>query len=329
MSRQVAVAIPASTANLGPGFDCLGMALGIYNEVQMEAEEGFVPFRPFGNDEVEIEISGEGGDLLNRSPENLVCRSAGELFRMAGKRPKRLKIRCDNRIPLARGMGSSSAAIVGGLVAANALLDEGYCQEGYRRNEMLEVAARLEGHPDNVASALLGGITVTLVAGERLLVRRIPPPEDLAVILAVPTFALRTSQARKALPAMIPFSDAVFNISRTAYLVALLSGANAPDGDPFFLAELADATEDRLHQPYRAPLIPGFADARRAAREAGAMAVALSGAGPAVAAFSRKTAGDDQNRAIGAAMQEAFSRNGISSNILITAPSITGAEVKK
>ncbi len=324
MSRQVAVAIPASTANLGPGFDCLGMALGIYNEVQMEAEEDFVPFRPFDKDEVEIEISGEGGDLLNRSPENLVCRSAGELFRMAGKRPKRLKIRCDNRIPLARGMGSSSAAIVGGLVAANALLDE-----GYSRNELLEVAARLEGHPDNVASALLGGITVALVAEERLLVRRIPPPEDLAVILAVPTFALRTSQARKALPAMIPFSDAVFNISRSAYLVALLSGPNAPDGDPFFLAELADATEDRLHQPYRAPLIPGFADARRAAREAGAMAVTLSGAGPTVAAFSRKTAGDDQNRAIGAAMQEAFSRNGISSGILITAPSITGAEVKK
>ncbi|MGE5575706.1 MAG: homoserine kinase [Syntrophothermus sp.] len=349
MNSRVKVQVPASTANLGPGFDCLGMALSIYNDVEMEAEGGFVPFRPFSKEEVEIRVSGEGSDLLTRSPENLVCRAASELFKSAGRRPKRLKIRCDNHIPLARGMGSSSAAIVGGLVAANALLDKPYIQ-----SELLRLATGLEGHPDNVASALLGGITVALVARgqgddreagvansqraegagqeaerERLLVRRILPPEDLEIILAVPTFTLRTSQARKALPATIPFSDAVFNISRTAYLVALLSSRDSSAWDSSALEELADATEDRLHQPYRAPLIPGFPDARRAARQAGAIAVILSGAGPTVAAFNRKTAENGQNLQIGAAMRAAFAKNGISSSILITTPSITGAEIKK
>lgn len=261
LKDRVRVRVPATTANLGPGFDCLGMALGLYNTVELELAE-----------HTSVQVTGFGADRLPRDESNLVLRSARRVAQVAGRTVTGWRLHQHNDIHLARGMGSSSAAIVGGLVAANTLLGAGLGER-----HLLELAVEIEGHPDNVAPALLGGLTVCCTDEEGLGVARFDPPEGLQAVLAIPDYEVSTEAARKVLPRQIPHRDGVFNTCHaTAVLAALLSGD---------WALLGQAMKDRLHEPYRAGLVKGLGPCVAAARSAGACAAALSGSGPTIVAF--------------------------------------------
>jgi homoserine kinase len=276
----IRVRVPATASNLGPGFDALGMALRLYNTLELDAAE--TP---------RIDIDGDGAETLPRDPSHLAYRAALAVAALAaGRAPRAFHLRQHNRIPLARGLGSSAAAIVGGAAAANALLGG-----PLDRQAVLDLAAGMEGHPDNVAPAVLGGLVACVVAetGTIRTVRLIP--QRLRVVVAIPEFAVSTAEARRLLPETVPYRDAVFNVTRTALLVgALVEGR---------MDLLGEATRDRLHQPYRARLVPGLEAVFAAAREAGADGVALSGSGPTVVAF-----GDAAG--IGPAMCRAFEAAG-------------------
>ncbi len=298
----VTVRVPATSANLGPGFDALGLALRLHNTLTIEPAPG-----------PEIEIDGEGEKTLPRNPSHLayqaamaVAARAAESRSVPAVQAFRLKQR--NTIPLGRGLGSSAAAIVGGAVAANALLGHPLDQQA-----LIDLATEMEGHPDNVAPALLGGLVVCARTPEGVRWMRLAPPL-LKVVLAVPDYAVSTEEARRRLPARVPFPDAVFNVTRTALLVAALIG-----GRPDLLDE---ATQDRLHQPYREHLVPGLTEVFAAARRAGAYGVALSGSGPAVVAFGEAPG-------IGPAMARAFEGAGTTSRILHAEFDIEGAVIEE
>ena len=284
----LSVFVPATTANLGPGFDCLGLALDLWNRVTI-FEEG---------EGLHVKIRGEGAGLLPADDHNMVVRAMMRFYQAQRVPfPANLSIQCDNRIPVSSGMGSSAAAIVSGLLAANALLGSPASQE-----EILRLAVAIDGHPDNVASALSGGLTMVTTVGEGLLVNQLPVP-PLVVALAVPAIHLPTQVARAALPREVPLSDAVFNIGRTAFVIEALRSGN--------LAQLGKVMEDRLHQPYRLSLIPGGEEVFNVARQAGAMAVALSGAGPSIIAFAPIEEAVSQAQKIADAMVAAFSQAAI------------------
>lgn len=259
--RSVTVHVPATTANLGPGYDCLGLALGLHNEVTLALA-----------DEPGVAIDGEGADALPRDRTHLVLGAAQAAADAAGERLPVLDLRQLNRIPLARGMGSSSAAIVGGIVAANRLLDLGLSPR-----QMLDVATCVEGHPDNVAPALLGGLVIAVQDEQGLIYERLDVPPDLTAALFVPDFPMPTAEARRVLPAQVPRADAVFNMGRVALLVAAMVRRRYDVLDV--------ATRDRLHQPYREAIFPAMPALFDAAREAGALGVFLSGAGSTVIAL--------------------------------------------
>ena len=297
--NYIRVKVPATTANLGPGFDALGLALDLWNEAE------FTP----GEKDWTVEVTGEGAGILPTDSTNLIARAARLLFERAGKpAPAGLRIRCTNRIPLGSGLGSSAAAAVAGLVGANALLDE-----PLDVIEILRLAAELEGHPDNAAPAILGGLVVAATQGKDVIARKIEIPV-LSVIVVVPEFNLPTHAAREALPRQVALADAVFNLGRTALVVEALRS-----GD---LALLGQAMQDRLHQPYRLKLIPGAEAALAAARQAGAAAAALSGAGPGVVAFGRGAL-----EPISQAMRAAFGAAGLSARAWSLSVSSQGAQV--
>ena len=299
MALKATVSVPATTANLGPGFDCLGLALDLRNRITLsETAIGLT-----------VELIGEGADGLPRDSNNLVVRAAKRLFTKAGRRPAGLHLLQENRIPVGSGLGSSAAAVVGGMLAANALLGSPMGQK-----EVLELAVDTEGHPDNVTPALFGGLTISVATESGLVVERVPIA-DLHVAVALPDHDLSTSAAREALPRQVPLADAVFNLGRVGLLVRALE---VGDYD-----RLAVAMDDRLHQPYRLPLIPGIEDAIRAGREAGAAAVVLSGAGPSAIAFA--PSGHDR---IAAAMADAFVNQGVSCRTWILSVHRSGSSVR-
>lgn len=301
MRQAVRVRVPATSANLGPGFDCLALALDLWNQVELRLEgEG-----------IRVMVRGEGSDCLPRDETNLVAQAALGLYHAARiEPPPGLRIECVNRIPLSSGLGSSSAARLAGLLGANALADEPLSEE-----EVLELAADLEGHPDNVSAALAGGLTLSVRAGERLLVRSYAPALTLPAAVVVPEVNLPTVAARRALPKQAPLADAVFNLGRTALVVEALRS-----GDLYLLGE---AMQDRLHQPYRLALIPGAAAAIEAARRVGAFAAALSGAGPGVIAFPR-----EDPQAVAAAMKAEFTAVGVRARTWILTTCQDGAAVE-
>ena len=304
MPATVTVTIPATTANLGPGFDCLGLALGLYNEVTLAA----APAGTYPND-LHITIYGEGAGRLPGDARNLVAQAAARIFAHLGHGPAGLHITQHNRIPVGSGLGSSAAAVLGGMLAANALVDGGLSQA-----EILRLAAAMEGHPDNVVPAGLGGLVlINQAADGQLHVEPIPlPPQQVVIVL--PDFDLPTATARAALPRQVPLADAIFNAGRLALLVRALAA-----GD---YQRLPLAMQDRLHQPYRLPLIPGMAAAFAAAYAAGAAGVALSGAGPSLLAFA-----PDNHQAIAAAIQAAFAPAGLPSRAWILPVDAQGAQV--
>ncbi len=296
---SITVRVPATTANLGPGYDCLGLALGLHNEVTLSTAR-----------DLEVEIDGEGADSLPRDATHLVLSAARAAADAVGESLPPLKLHQTNRIPLARGLGSSSAAIVGGIVAANELLGL-----DLTRRRMLDIATAVEGHPDNVAPALLGGLTVccTLEGGE-VLVEHLEVAPGLSCVVAIPDFEVVTAEARRVLPGTIDHADGVFNLSRVGLIVgALVSGD---------FENLGDAMRDRLHQPYRAQLVPAMNAAIDAALEAGGHGAALSGSGPTVAAFV-----SDGGEEVGAAMVNAFRRAGTTATARTLSLSAEGARV--
>ncbi len=258
----VTVRVPATTANLGPGFDCLGLALDVHNTVELSLAVATT-----------VEITGEGQGQLSLGPNNLVLQAADRLAEQVESEVPGWHLRQHNEIPLARGLGSSSAAIVGGLVAANELL-----QASFNRQQLLEIAAEMEGHPDNVGPALYGGLTACYVEVGDVHCIRLDAPSELDIGVVIPHFEVSTRQAREVLPEQVSFDDAVFNLSRTAgTLAALVTGR---------WEVLSAVMKDRLHQPARAPLIPGMEEVIAAAEEAGAHGAALSGSGPTIVAFA-------------------------------------------
>lgn len=311
--RTVRVSVPATTANLGPGFDCLGLALELRNTFVLSAAE----WRPSpGELDLVVTAEGEGSRSLAKNEENLLCRAAQKVFARAGRYPSVLRLHIECRVPLGRGLGSSASAIVGGVWGAAALLGEAESTA-----ELLTLAAELEGHPDNVLPAALGGFTVALpaagVSGLRWV--RAAVDEDLRAVVAVPSFSLRTSEARRRLPKQVPLGDAVFNVAHTAAFVA-----SAMAGD---WAKAAAAMEDRLHQPYRSPLVPGFSEVCEAAREAGAAGAALSGAGPSILALVVGEGGEGREAVadrVACAMKAAFQEAGVRAEALILAPAKQG-----
>jgi homoserine kinase len=260
--------VPATSANLGPGFDALGLALDLRDDVTA---------RIAGSD-VRVTIAGEGAGELPVDASHLVVASMMAAFDRLGTRPDGLVLACHNRIPQARGLGSSSAAIVAGILAARALVVDG--DERMPIGECLALATGLEGHPDNVAPCLLGGFTIAWTGEDGAHAVRLDPAPEVRVTVLVPAERGLTSEARAALPAAVPHRDAAWNAGRAALLVHALT--SRPD-------LLLPATGDRLHQPYRAPAMPATAAVVAHLRDAGLPAV-VSGAGPTVLAFAEPAA---------------------------------------
>lgn len=279
--RRVRVRVPASTANLGPGFDTLGMALSLYNEVELTDEgEG-----------LQLQVEGEGKVELERAGErNLAVRAALETLRDLSLQPSGLRVRQINRIPLGRGLGSSAAACLAGIAAACRL-----AKVELSTDEILARALPFEGHPDNVTPALIGGLTVSAIVAGRVVAARVPVPAYLKAVVVIPDLKLPTKRAREVLPKQVPFADAVFNLTRLALLLTGLA-TDRPE-------LLAPGTEDRLHQPYRAALLPGMEAILEEGRQAGALAACLSGAGSSLLAL---VSGDGEK--IGQRMSERWQR---------------------
>lgn len=296
--RSVKVQVPATTANLGPGYDCLGLALALRNEVTLVLAE-----------EPQVTVEGEGAQVLPKDDANLVLQAAWSLARVAGEKLPAVALHQVNRIPLARGLGSSSAAIVGGIVACDELLSL-----GLSRRQMLDAAADVEGHPDNVAPALLGGLTVCCVEVDQVFVERLAVAPGLSCVLAIPEHEVNTVDARRVLPAKVSHADAVFNLTRSSLVVAALVS-----GDFDLLQE---AMRDRLHQPYRARLVPGMHEALDAALSVGAHGACLSGSGPTIAAFV-----SDGGEEVKRAMVNAFVGTGVNARGIILPLSDEGARI--
>ena len=282
MTAPIVIRVPATTANLGPGFDVLGMALGLWNEVHVAPASA-----------LRITVEGEGADSLLRDRRNLVYRAMERFARKMGRSLPAFHLHLVNRIPLQAGLGSSSAAIVGGLEAAAALLQVDAAEE-----LLLRLAVEIEGHPDNVAPAIYGGLVAVATDVHGPLAVRIPLPEEMRVVIALPDVHVSTEEARRLLPAQVSHRDAVFNVGRAVLVVQALSRGDYP--------LLARVMADRLHEPYRKVLIPGYEEVVRAARDAGAAAVVISGSGPALAAFAPARHED-----IARAMVAAFAQAGV------------------
>jgi homoserine kinase len=290
---RVTVRIPATVANLGAGFDVLAAAVGLHAEVTLEASST-------------AQVRAPGLDVP-QDQSNLIYRSAAAVADAAGYTGA-FAVEARSPIPLRGGLGSSAAAIVGGLVAANRLLGAGLDAAA-----LLGLATEIEGHPDNVAAALVGGIAIVTSGGGRHRWLRVTPTMPLSVVLATPALQIETAAARRVLPREVSREDAVFNIGRATLLVAAL----AQGRDDL----LGDALQDKLHQPYRAALVPGFDAVKTAAIGAGAYGAVLSGSGPTIAALAPPAAADGVGRAMG----EAFSKAGLASRVVVTTIEPRGA----
>ena len=301
MGRCIKVRTPATTANLGPGFDSFGLALDLWNEVMFYQD----------NSDDLVTIEGEGSDALPRDSTNLIYQSAMRYAEMNHlPLPGDLRIFCKNEIPVGSGLGSSSSAIVAGLLGAKAIINSNASV-----HSLLQLANDIEGHGDNVAACLLGGMIITAQSDHQFLFSKVHT-KDFKIIIALPQIELSTKDARDLLPEYVSMSDAVFNISRASILVNLLI-----NGD---WEKLNDVMQDRLHQPFRLSLIPGAQEALKVAHQYGAKSAVLSGAGPSILAIAL-----DHEVEIGNAMMEAFSDAGVSSRIISTKVSGIGAYYKK
>ena len=298
--RQVTVRVPATTANLGPAFDCMGMALCIWNEIDVRLGETTRPT---------VRITGQGEGSLPQDASNLVYRAYSRLLQETGRSLPVPVITCRNEIPLERGLGSSAAAIVGGLVAANHLAGSPLSPQ-----EIMPLAVELEGHPDNVAPALLGGIRIIVPDPESLITAPVPLPSDLRVVLFIPEVSISTADARAVMPATVSLNDALFNVGRAALLVNALATGR--------LQDLKAATEDRLHQPHRSHLLPAMRLIIQEALKGGALGAFVSGSGSTVLALAQ-----GHEMSVAYEMAEMARKTNVPGRAIITFPSQKGAYV--
>lgn len=295
--------VPASVANFGPGFDALGMAVALYNRYS---------FTISNQPGISIDISGEGADLLPKDDQHLVYRAyVATLKRLGCGVPPGFHLQQHNQVPFAGGLGNSATAVVAGVLAANAVAGEPLSAK-----QLLHAATAVEGHPDNVVPAMVGGLVTCVYDADQVTYINIPLPDPCYVVLAVPDFSLKTALARQVLPSHITLADASYNVSRVSLLVAALCTGQSE--------MLAQAMQDKMHQPYRAHLIPGLNEVCQAAVNAGALGAALAGAGPTVMALTTDVA--DAN-SIGEAMTAAFAAAAVSARYLIATPCSKGASV--
>lgn len=295
---EVTIRVPATTANLGPGFDCLGLALDLWNKTT---------FR-LGGKGVRVSVAGEGAGVLPDNAANLIVQAFRRACHETGREaPEGLELSCENAIPLGSGLGSSAAAVVSGVAGANALLDLGLLPE-----DIIRIAVNIEGHPDNAAAAVHGGLVITAMEDVRLTVRAVQV-QAIPAVIVLPEFHLPTQTARAALPRLVALVDVVVNIGRTALVVEALRS-----GDRELLYR---AMVDRLHQPYRLPLIPGAQEALQHAWQRGIPA-ALSGAGPALIAFP-----GGEGEAITYAMRAAFAEAGLETRTWVLGISTQGIQI--
>ncbi|MCF2150682.1 homoserine kinase [Desmonostoc muscorum LEGE 12446] len=296
----VTVTVPATTANLGPGFDCIGAALKLYNQFKFtRVEEGGLI----------IAVTGEEAQRVQTDESNLLYQAFIRFYQHIEQTPPSVKIEIQLGVPLARGLGSSATAIVGGLVAANQL-------EGgpMSQSQVMELAIAMEGHPDNVVPALLGGCRLAATSGAGWEICDVPWHQDIIPVLAIPDFELSTSEARQVLPTEVSRADAIFN---TAHLGLLLRGLETGKAE-----WLKAALQDKLHQPYRKALIPSYDSVNLAAVTAGAYGMVISGAGPTLLALTDEL----HSKAVEAAMSNAWEQEGIIANVRSLSLDIQGAK---
>jgi homoserine kinase len=297
----VRVRVPATTANLGPGFDALGLALDLHEEVELRR-------LPLGAVAPPLAVRGVNAGRLPTDPrQSLVYRGVSALYERLGRAVPPLHMTLETRIPRSGGLGGSAAAIVGGVFAANLL-------EGSPLDEqvLLELCAQAEGHPDNVAPALLGGLVVCVSGQSGLIAKRLDPPAELSAVLCIPERSTSTKSARGVLSPTVPMADAVFNLGRTALLIAAMQ-----TGD---WRLLRDAMDDRLHQPARGRIFGALQPVIRAALDSGAHGAALSGSGSAIIALATERLPE-----IGEAMAQAAGAHGFPSRAVVLRLSPIGA----
>ena len=303
MKKNFTVFVPATSANLGSGYDVLGLALDFGNTVDVIVTEK--------ENDIKITIEGEQNKSITDPNKNMFIQSMYKVFEIADCSCPGLHIKAVNQIPLSRGLGSSAATIVGGMLAANYILENKFNEE-----DIFRMACDMEGHGDNIAPALYGGLTVAYNDGTSHCHYKASLNADLKVILAIPDFYLSTHEAREVIPDNISRRDAVYNIGRTALLMAALLR------NDYFL--LREAMQDSLHQPYREKLVPGLGNVFAAALDNGAYSVALSGSGPTVIAFVDK---EKDTAVVEKEMKAAFEKESISCRTCVTSISNDGSRL--
>lgn len=293
-NKTYIVRVPATTANIGSGFDTLGISLGLYNVVQ------FIPQEGISLKDTVITAEGEGRDEIESGLDNMILRAMDQTARIAGKTIPGGKMHLINRIPFARGLGSSSAALASGVFLANLLMDTPFSRE-----EILNITASMEGHPDNAAPAILGGFCMAIIKDGKVIAERIDIPSRWKAIVTIPDFELHTEKARAVLPVSYKREDVVHNIGAVSFLMA---------GFMYQKPEyLQWGLDDRVHVPYRLDLIPGSQQVISRAASAGAFGTTISGSGPTMISFAL----EEKAEAIGAAMVTGFKESGISSRYII------------
>jgi homoserine kinase len=307
MPHVLTVRVPATSANLGPGFDALGLALDLWNSFELHTDTAI--------EGIAVETHGEGADALPSDKSHLVVRTMIEelsLHAPFDPRKANYRIVCRNAVPCGSGLGSSSTATLAGLILARAVIDRAEVNSSASRQRILSRAFDIEGHGDNVAPALLGGLVAVSSHDGHVIAEQIAIPE-LTVTVCVPALHFLTSHARSVLPQHYSRADAVFNIGRATLVVEALRQGN--------LELLGRVMHDRIHEPYRLPAIPGALHAKQAALNAGAAAVAMSGAGPGLIAFSRTN-----HAAIGEAMRQVFIEFGLTARAWTVRSTTLGAQ---
>ena len=296
---MISVRVPATSANLGPGYDAVGLALSLSTRIALDRAS-----------HPSVEVSGTGAGLIPRGPEHPAYRAARFVAELVGESDAQFRLVQDNAIPPTRGLGGSAAALVGGAIAANDLFGGQIAAP-----DLLNIVCELDGHPDNAAPALLGGLVIgTLTSGSISAVRL--EPKNLKAVVAVPDFAVSTTAARRALPDSVPHSDAAFNVGRSGLLLGALATGE--------YELLRVAMQDRLHQPYRSHLIPGLEDVIEAALANGAYGACLSGSGPTILAFAPEAHAPN----VASAMQAAFGARGVTAAAWALDIDLAGARVE-
>ncbi|MFA5857481.1 MAG: homoserine kinase [Elusimicrobiota bacterium] len=312
--RAVRVTIPATSGNLGSGFDCLGMAVGLYNTVDVEIDTLSPSVKKGGVVLKNIHILGEGCESISKTQDNVVFTAIKVALKKAGIHSAGVSLKLVNNIPVTRGLGSSAAARVGGITAVNAVLNDRFTTE-----DIINMASKLEGHPDNVVPAIVGGVCLSYIEDKKIgYIKFDKIKSKIYAITCIPGFELTTKKARAVLPKNIPMRNAVYNCARVGMVTTAFITGN--------LRLLDFGMRDKLHQPYRSKLIPGFYKVYAAAKRAGAMGVALSGAGPTMLAVteSKKT-----GSIIGERMVSAWKKYNVLASYKVLEIDDTGYRVEK